>query len=227
MSDSIQQTESEDKLVLPKKGICLVLGAGDTGKTTLVTALARHTCNARTVAIVDADIGQSHIGPPTTVAWALANSNVNNLSSLTVRGMCFVGDITPVRHLLQLTTAIVQCVQHASEHAELILVDTPGLVTGPQAAALWWQVHRILRPSMIIAVQRENELEHILDGLQFSDSQIELLEASSNTKINSPQQRIRYRQKKFESYFSNAQLYDVDLSKVAIQSGPRFNPTHW
>lgn len=61
MSDRIQQTESEDKLVLPKKGICLVLGAGDTGKTTLVTALARHTCNARTVAIVDADIGRNNL----------------------------------------------------------------------------------------------------------------------------------------------------------------------
>ena len=167
MSDRIQKNESEDKLVLPKKGICLVLGAADTGKTSLVTALAARTCNARVVAIVDTDIGQSHIGPPATVAWALANSHVTDLSSLTVRGICFVGDITPVRHLLQLTTAIVQCVQYASEHAELILVDTPGLVTGPQAAALWWQVHRILMPSMIIAVRRENELEHILAGLQF------------------------------------------------------------
>ncbi len=116
---------------LIQKGICLLLGAADTGKTALATAIARHTASSRPVAIIDADVGQSHIGPPTTVGWAVVDNPPADLSQLTAAGISFVGDVTPAGHLLQLTAAITQCVRQASEAADLIIIDTPGLVRGP------------------------------------------------------------------------------------------------
>jgi hypothetical protein len=67
----------------PGKGPWLFLGAPDTGKTTLIEALAVRLANDHTVAIVDADIGQSHIGPPTTVGWAKLTADRSDLSLLT------------------------------------------------------------------------------------------------------------------------------------------------
>ena len=59
----------------------LVLGASDTGKTTLVETLAGKLAEAGPVAVVDADIGQSHIGPPATVGWAMAGKGGAGLSA--------------------------------------------------------------------------------------------------------------------------------------------------
>jgi GTPase SAR1 family protein len=60
----------------PLKGRLLLLGAADTGKTTLLNALASRLAKSQPVALVDADIGQSHIGPPTTVGWTLIERRV-------------------------------------------------------------------------------------------------------------------------------------------------------
>jgi polynucleotide 5'-hydroxyl-kinase GRC3/NOL9 len=204
---------------LIQKGICLILGASDTGKTTLTEALAKHLAKQQRVGIVDADIGQSHIGPPATVGWAIMDNQQTDLSKLTAAGISFVGDITPTGHLLQLTVAITQCIQQASEATELIIVDTPGFIYGPAAAALWWAVQRILKPKLILAVQRGDELSHIISGLRFFDLQLELIKSPPQIPAKSPQDRQNYRRNQFISYFRNAGLHKISLSNIAVQPG--------
>jgi polynucleotide 5'-hydroxyl-kinase GRC3/NOL9 len=198
-------------------GICLILGAADTGKTTLASSLAKHAASSRTTAIVDADIGQSHIGPPTTVGWALADSS-KDFSQLTASGISFVGDVTPTGHLLQLIAAITQCVQQASEAAGLIIMDTPGFIHGPAAAALWWTVQRILKPASILAVQRSNELNDILVGFEFLDTKLEFINCPQEITTKSPLTRQHYRQKQFAEYFRDSCVYNFSLTKVSVQS---------
>lgn len=203
---------------LIQTGICLVLGAADTGKTTLAAALAKHTASSQPVGIIDADIGQSHIGPPATVGWALVKNPKIDFSQLTARGISFVGDVTPVGHLLQLTAAITQCVQQVCKVAELIIIDTPGFVCGPAATALWWTVQRMLQPKLILAVQRKDELSDILAGLQSLEIQLELIKSPPQIPVKSPQGRRSYRQRRFTNYFRNSYLYNISLSNVAVQS---------
>ena len=233
--NTAQQLLSKD---LIQKGICLILGAGDTGKTTLTAALAKRLTKSQPVGIIDADVGQSHIGPPTTVGWALvSNPQVDfrvktslfsqtsgtfascyGFSQLAVGGISFVGDVTPVGHLLQLTAAIVQCVRQVSEAAELIIIDTPGFIFGPAASALWWTVQRILKPKLVLAVQRSDELSHILAGLQSLDLQLELISSPPQIPVKSPQDRRRYRQNQFSSYFRDSCSYNISLSDVAVRT---------
>jgi polynucleotide 5'-hydroxyl-kinase GRC3/NOL9 len=208
---------------LMQKGICLILGASDTGKTTLAMALAKYALSSGPVGIIDADVGQSHIGPPGTVGWALVDNPQVDFSRLTVGGISFVGDVTPVGHLLQLTAAITQCTRRVSKKANLIIIDTPGFVHGPAAAALWWTVQQILQPELILAVQRDNELSDILAGLQGLDLRLELVSSPSQIRLKSPQDRRSYRQKRFNEYFQNSCVYNIDLSDIAVQ--PRRNLT--
>ena len=233
--NTAQQLLSKD---LIPKGICLILGASDTGKTTLAAALAKHATLSQPVGIIDADIGQSHIGPPTTVGWALvSNPQVDfrvktslfsqtsgtfascyGFSQLAVGGISFVGDVTPVGHLLQLTAAIVQCVRQVSEAAELIIIDTPGFIFGPAASALWWTVQRILNPKLVLAVQRSDELSHILAGLQSLDLQLELISSPPQIPVKSPHNRRRYRQNQFSRYFQDSCLYNISLGDIVVQA---------
>jgi polynucleotide 5'-hydroxyl-kinase GRC3/NOL9 len=215
-ADNITQKLLSKSII--QKGICLFLGASDTGKTTLAASLAKRLASKQPVGIVDADIGQSHIGPPTTVGWAVADNRQSDFSQLLAAGISFVGDVTPVGHLLQLTAAIIQCVEQASKAAELIILDTPGFIRGPAASALWWTAQRVLNPKLIIAVQRESELSDILAGLQCFDSQIELVKCPSQIRTKSPEERRSYRQEQFNKYFRDSVLHTIKLGDVAVQT---------
>jgi polynucleotide 5'-hydroxyl-kinase GRC3/NOL9 len=51
-----------------EKGTVILLGTTDTGKSTLAKFLVTHLCKRGVkVAFVDADIGQSFLGPPTAI----------------------------------------------------------------------------------------------------------------------------------------------------------------
>ena len=204
-------------------GICLVLGGADTGKTTLTAAVAKHAGSTQPVGIIDADIGQSHIGPPATVGWAIVDGPKADFSQLSVAGISFVGDITPVGHLLQLTAAILQCFQQISKLTKLIIIDTPGFICGPTAAALWWTVQRILQPELILAVQHNDELSDILGGLQSVAHKLEQIRCPPQIPTKSPQERRKYRQNQFSKYFRDSCLYNISLSEVAVQRSRNLN----
>ena len=205
---------------LMQAGICLILGGVDTGKTTLAAALAKRLAPSQPVGIIDADIGQSHLGPPTTVGWAVLDSSQVDFSKLTASGISFVGDVTPERHLLQLAAAMVQGVRQISKVSRLIVVDTPGFIRGPAAAALWWTVQRILRPDLVLAVQRYDELGDILTGWASAHRQLEHVKAPE-IPAKSWETRRRYRQRQFAKYFRNSSLYNIGLKDVAVQTSGR------
>jgi len=215
-ADEIAERLSGGRLAQP--GVCLILGGVDTGKTTLAAALAGRLTTNGPVGVIDADVGQSHIGPPATVGWAVVYKPDVDFAQITPGGISFVGDVTPVGHLLQLTAAIAQCLHQVSKVTERIIIDTPGFIAGPAANMLWWTVQRIVRPKVIVAVQRENELSDILMGLQNLGSQIEWLEAPPRIPAKSPQARRSYRQDQFRRYFADSCLYDFKLSDLTIQT---------
>jgi polynucleotide 5'-hydroxyl-kinase GRC3/NOL9 len=199
-------------------GICLLLGGIDTGKTTLALALAERLAENQRVGLVDADIGQSHIGPPTTVGWTVVDSPQADFSQLPTLGLSFVGHVTPVGHLLQLTAGLVQGVQHLSKLTELIIIDTPGFVAGPAAAALWWAIQQTVKPASILAVHRTDELMHILDGLRSFDCHLEEIACPADIRMKSPERRRKHRQRQFARYFGDSSTYEVNLSDVTVQS---------
>jgi polynucleotide 5'-hydroxyl-kinase GRC3/NOL9 len=200
-------------------GICLFLGAADMGKTSLAAALAdRLSCRAP-VAFVDADVGQSHIGPPAAVGCAILDKPCPDLTAIVPEAIAFVGDVSPVGHLLQFAAALARCLAAVGTKADITLIDTPGLVSGGAAAALWWTVHRIVRPAGIIALERQNELETVLAGLDRFDAHIERIHTPAALGVKTPEQRRQYRMRRFADYFRQATRQPLNLAEVAIQSG--------
>lgn len=184
----------------------------------MLMALANRLVHNQPVALVDADVGQSHIGPPTTVGWTLIDSETAADTVYPARSIAFVGDITPVGHLLQLTAALALCVEQAAQAAEVILIDTPGLVTGGAACALWWTVQRLIRPERIIAIQRENELDEVLRGLHRGVSGIEVTKAPPTLRRKPPEVRQEHRRRLFDDYFKDAATYTLDFNTLAVRT---------
>jgi len=94
---------------LPAAGRIVVVGCCDTGKTTLCRWLLSKLPSEAHPALVDADTGQSQVGPPGCVAWRFAGTNEHQFF--------FVGDTTPATAPATTLAATGRAVGAAEEQA--------------------------------------------------------------------------------------------------------------
>ena len=152
------------------KGGCykvVVLGGVDVGKSSF-SAFLTNFCLERglRVAVIDGDIGQADVGPPSCVSLALIKRRVVSLRELSPDSMRFIGIDSPgtVKHLV--IWALHSLLDEAiSRGVELIIVNTDGWISGPGAKDYKLTLIQALNPDTIVAIQRSNELEHIIRPL--------------------------------------------------------------
>ncbi|AQT70298.1 Pre-mRNA cleavage and polyadenylation factor IA/II complex, subunit CLP1 [Anaerohalosphaera lusitana] len=219
----MQINELTQKIIAEKPRTILVLGACDTGKTTFTLDLAKRLVQHSPTAILDSDTGQSHIGLPSTIAYANLTPGTTDYQSLTANAPAFIGDVTPTGHLLQFCAALHNCLRSAREHAHTVLIDTPGYISDSTARALWHETYRLIAPDLIIALQKENELEHILASLP-KNARITRIIAPSHIPAKTPAARRAYRSNLFRRYFNNARTWTVDLKTTPYQSRSNLTP---
>lgn len=196
-------------------GVVLVVGGSDAGKSTFVNYLAKTLSPKRRVALIDGDIGQTTLGPPTTQTLRLFGPDASPVQSTG----WFVGATSPAGHMLQTLIGLQRLVQKAKElGAETILVDTTGLIA-PNAGgeALKWSKFDLLRPSTVVALQRADELEAILSPWRNSRrfSLVEL-PVSPMVQKTSPAKRNALRRENFLRCFLDAATLCISLEEVGV-----------
>src|SRR5512134_988962 len=99
--DILPEWERAAEVVRGSPGVVVLLGASDTGKTTLGRILMeRWRAAGKVVGFVDGDIGQSSIGPPTTVGLAMFPPNDPLTPCASPLTRQFVGSTSPPGHFL-------------------------------------------------------------------------------------------------------------------------------
>lgn len=147
----------ETLAVLPDAGRALVIGPSDCGKSTLCWWLARQLAGRErtgAVAVVDADVGQSRIGPPACVGWQVLDGAQS--------GFFFVGATTPQRRPASALEATIRACRAAHDHAAWTVVDTTGYVRDELAVTLKQAKIKRLRPVQVIAMGDDPALDAIL-----------------------------------------------------------------
>ena len=126
--------------------VILVIGETDAGKTSFTTFLAGALLErGASVGVVDADLGQSDIGPPTTVGLGRLRLPVERLEDAEVVGLYFVGSTSPQGHLLPTVAGTRAMVQKALRLGfDRVIVDTSGLVQGELGRLLFQRLPRLL-----------------------------------------------------------------------------------
>ncbi|MDH5616381.1 MAG: Clp1/GlmU family protein, partial [Acidimicrobiia bacterium] len=135
-----------DRLI-HKNGIIMLIGAPDTGKTTLARQLlAAGVVLGRTAAYIDADVGQTMVGPPACVGlkWVRSQEDMEDFSQ--ADDLRFVGSVSPERLVLQEVLATATLVEVARERADLIIIDTTGAVSGVTGQTLKYHKMELCRP---------------------------------------------------------------------------------
>ncbi|MEA2451852.1 MAG: polynucleotide 5-hydroxyl-kinase [Actinomycetota bacterium] len=203
----IDYQQALDRL-LENPGVVMLVGDIDTGKTTFGVELARRA-NERGIpaAIVDADIVQSTVGPPTTVGLKLC-AGAESFSREALRvpdAMGFVGSLVPKGHLLPLVTTTAKLVIKAREAGcRLIVVDTTSLVSGIYGQTLKFFKMDLVRPDTIVALERGGELEPVVGIAQrFTPAEVMEVDVLPEAAMRTVDERISFREEQFAAYFTD------------------------
>lgn len=194
----------------------VILGDVDSGKTTLAAFLAGGLrSRGLGVLVLDADLGQSAIGPPTTLGLGRVVRPVRRLAEVPVDALWFVGATSPVGHLDEIAAGVSRLAAHA-DPADRLIVDTCGLVTAPHGVALKRGKVGALRPDLVIALQRADECHAVLAACAAAgEREILTLPVAGLARARSAGERARFRDDAFAAYFAGAAAIDLPLDARA------------
>ena len=200
--------------------VTLILGTSDTGKTSLTARLAGAlAARGERVAVVDADVGQSEIGPPTTVGLGRVTGALARLGDAELWALEFVGDTSPVRYIRETADATGRLVRRALDAGfERVLVDTGGLVEGPLGLALKRAKVRAADPDLVLVLQRRDESEPIARALE-SGARPRVLRLTPSPAVvrRSATRRREHRERALREYLARAATLTLPIARVPLQ----------
>ena len=163
-----------------RRGVVMLVGAPDTGKTSLATRLlAAGLAAGKSVAFVDADIDQSTVGPPACAGLRIVDSQAALESLQAADALRFVGSVV------------------ADE------VDTAGTISGVIGQTLKYHTTELCRPDVIVGLQRGAELEPLIGMLRrFFTIEVETAAVDPEILPGSPEDRRTHRAKAFAAAFA-------------------------
>jgi polynucleotide 5'-hydroxyl-kinase GRC3/NOL9 len=209
MEDVEQAHASTVATLASRPGRVFVIGGVDSGKTTFAARLAKAGLEAgHVVALVDADLGQSTIGPPTTVGLKLVREPADLAGEAAPDAMAFVGGISPRGHVLPLVTGSAKLVMRAIEMgARLIIVDTSGLIDGVAGQVLKLTKAELCRPHHVVALAEGGELEPVVGVLErFLSLDVIALPVHPDIQVRSVDERTAHREARLAA-FLGPQVY--------------------
>ena len=197
--------------------LILILGDTDTGKTSLAAALAGGlAARGLPVGVVDADLGQSQIGPPAALGLGRVSAPIAALADAELLALAWVGRTSPPGVEEALWAGAGRLVDRARALGlRPVLVDTGGLVLGPLGRRLAVGTVRRLAPDLIVCLERHGECEPILAEIAGQSSsggpEVLRLPVAPAVRRRTSHERRGYRERAFEAYFTGACVRELAL----------------
>ena len=204
------------EVIRTRPKIILVMGNVDVGKSFFTTYLANTLLKrGLRVGAIDSDVGQADIGPPTTMGLGVFEKPVALLHEVPLTRAYFVGSTSPSGHMLEFVVGMKRLVEHGLEEADMVIVNTPGWVFGGPGRALQLYTLELIDPELLVAIQREDELEHLLASV--SQAKVRRLHVSAEVRPRSTSERASLRAMHLGRYFESANRLLLDLRKVRFE----------
>jgi polynucleotide 5'-hydroxyl-kinase GRC3/NOL9 len=176
----------------------------------------------RRIAIVDADVGQSSLGPPATIGLGVAGQPFQSLQELAPAGLYFVGATSPRGHLLPVIVGTKRMVDRAQRmEVDQVIIDTCGFISADGGQALKHYQIDLVNPDVVVCLQRAHECERIL--LAFRSCQrprILRLRASHACRRRSMEERRLHREWALRRYFAKPKIVTLSWDDLNLVESP-------
>jgi len=204
-------------LLRQSRGLAVILGDVGVGKSTLSTYLA-NVCfdHGIRTSIIDGDIGQTDIGPPTTTSSSTVSNHILSLQDLQPERSHFIGDTSPS----SVTAKLVQSITHLKDEisrgrSEVIILNTDGWVRDEEAVSYKLQLLHSLQPNLLLGLSSNKELDPLLEQQQWTTLR---LEVSSCARTRTREERKKTREEGYRRFFFNSKHLNFNLNTIKLRT---------
>jgi polynucleotide 5'-hydroxyl-kinase GRC3/NOL9 len=195
------------------------MGETDSGKSTFCTILANHCLDAGfKTAVIEKDLGQSELGPPTTIALGYVRSPILTLGEVPIVDAHFVGSTSPAGFIHRIVVGLRRLVDRAiKDGEEVIIVNTSGWIHGWEARELKSTLMHSINPDLVVAIQKGGELEHALRSMNGGNGhEVLRLPAPPSLRSRSREDRKILREASYIRYLKDASTRTISLDKIGL-----------
>lgn len=191
---------SWDALLPVLSGTVYLIGAGNTGKSTLARWFADR--GGDDTALLDGDAGQPTLGPPGTLGLVLPGGG---------RRLRFVGALTPSMAPLATLSGLRLLLDAAyAAGAATVFVDPCGYIRGEGGREFQRRSIEVLCPDHIVAVGRDAEIDLVLSLFSCRTGlSIHRLAVSPHARRRSQAARRRYREERLAGWMADARPFSL------------------
>ncbi|HWQ17885.1 MAG TPA: Clp1/GlmU family protein [Sulfolobales archaeon] len=199
----------------------VVIGPTESGKTSFSVLLANIAIEqGLRPCIVDGDVGQEDIGPPGFVALSCPSKQFVWLRDLEPQAMRFIGHNNPLMGSYRLVASIADLVSKASNQGDLIVINTDGWVSSPQAIEMKLDIARYVEASHIVALAGGSFMGH-LPRKGFAE--IVVLRSPQGVRVRSREERRVLRSQAYKKAFEGSVQRSFSIGEVIITGSCLFS----
>ena len=201
----------------------MIIGGVDSGKTSLCTYLVNKLLHEkRKIAILDGDVGQSDIGPPSTVSYAFVTRPITDLFSLEAKNAIFIGETSPSKATDKIAKALISLKNEAlNGNPDYVIINTDGWVEGECATDYKAQLVNELDPNIVFLVKQKDELDPLIQRLDKPAKVI--VDSPSAIKQRDADNRRSLRELGYIKYLRNAKVQSLSLNWLSFEGNEIFD----
>ena len=203
--------------------IVMIVGGIDSGKTSFCTYLANKTLKEkRKVAIIDADLGQADVGPPSTIGSCRITKPIRDPFEIGAENICFIGVTSPSSAATKVVEAIAKMKDKVLKRAiGVLIINTDGWIEGEDAIRYKLSLIKQVKPDVLIGIQEQNELTFLLGAV--TETQKMPIESSPAVRKRDREERKLLREIGYKKYLKGAALESFPISWVKVSGLPLGN----
>ena len=197
--------------------VVMIVGGTDVGKTSFTIFLINKTLEkSLRVNVVDADIGQSDVGPPTTIGVLEPKKYVYDLFCETPSQIAFIGSTTPSNVQTRMVETVSNICLSSKQKFNLTILNTDGWVDGEEAQNYKVNMAKSAGVDLAVVFQPSNESFSLTDKLRENGLSVLEVDPSPLVKKRSREERRKLRWQSYQKYMRDSTVRTIPIEKVKV-----------
>ncbi len=209
-------------LAHPKPCTVMILGDVDTGKTSFSTFLLNTALHHEVQpALIDVDLGQSDIGPPTSIGFCPISKPLADLFSEQPAALFFTGHTSAKGITQRVELGLEVMLMHVAEEKEgLTVINTDGWISGEDAHAYKRGLIRRACADLLVGIQRRDELEPLLSLMEQEGVTALRVSPSPAVTKRGREERQALREQSYKKYLGTPTARSLQMNWVTLEYTP-------
>lgn len=198
----------------------MVMGGVDSGKTSFCTYLINQALEKKwKAAVIDADLGQSDVGPPSTIGFSHVKTPIKDLFEINAENAYFVGLTSPSKAVERVVEGLITLKDRALDAgADFLVINTDGWVDNEDAARYKVLLTEKVAPNIVVGIQGGDELAPILTALK--KTKVLAIDSPPVIQKRNREKRKILRELSYKKYLKKAKVQSFFMNWIKVERVP-------